>query len=183
MGKGRYHKVTREEHQKILASRHSVCPVPYAKIAEVTGVPERTVRRYADKQPGPSMVKRHRASMFDPYKEEIEALLNKDMGKQSRKIMAAMRDLGAAHPELNIRKTAFYDFVRRKCDLTNGPRLARIPLEHDYGEAQIDFCDVRYYRNGRLIDGHQFTMTFVKSGVSFVQVFPAENQQCLFEAV
>lgn len=183
MGKGKYHKVTREEHQKILASRHSVCPVPYSKIAEKTGIPVRTIRRYATKQPELVKVKRHRASMFDPFKAEIEELLNKDMGKQSRKIKAALRDFRAAHPEMTIKKTAFYDFVRNKCDLTNEPRLARIPLEHDYGEAQIDFCDVKYYRCGQLVYGHQFTMTFVKSGVSFVQIFPAENQQCLFEAM
>lgn len=183
MGKGKYHKVTREEHEKIIASRHSVCPVPYAQISEKIGVPERTVRRYASKQPAQVKTRRHRASMFDPFKDEIEALLNKDMGKQSRKIKVAMRDFRAAHSELTVKKTAFYDFVRNKCDLTNEPRLARIPLEHDYGEAQIDFCNVKYYRRERLIDGHQFTMTFVKSGVSFVQIFPAENQQCLFEAM
>ena len=183
MGKGKYHKVTREEHQKILASRHSVCPVPYATISAKTGIPARTVRRYANKQPEQVKVKRRRASMFDPFKAEIEGLLNKDMGKHSRKIKAALRDFRAAHPEMTIKKTAFYDFVRNKCDLTNEPRLARIPLEHDYGEAQIDFCDVKYYRCGHLVYGHQFTMTFVKSGVSFVQIFPAENQQCLFEAM
>ncbi len=183
MGKGKYHKVTREEHRKILASRHSVCPVPYSKIAEKIGVPERTVRRYANQLPEQMRVKRHRTSMFDPYKEEIELLLNQDMGKQSRKIKAALRDFRAAHPELTVKKTAFYDFVRNRCDLTNEPRLARIPLEHDYGEVQIDFCDLKYYRRGRHVAGHQFTMTFVKSGVTFVQVFPAENQQCLFEAM
>lgn len=179
----KYHKVTREEHRKILESRHSVCPVPYPVIAEKLKIPERTVRRYANKLPDQAMVKHHRASMFDTYKEEIEALLNKDMGKQSRKIKAALRDFRAAHPEMTVKKTAFYDFVRNKCDLTNEPRLARIPIEHDYGEAQIDFCDVKYHRRGRCVNGHQFTMTFVKSGVSFVQIFPAENQQCLFEAM
>lgn len=183
MGKGKYHKVTREEHQKILDSRHSVCPVPFPVIAEKLKIPERTVRRYANMLPDQARMKHHRASMFDPYKEEIEALLNKDMGKQSRKIKAALRDFRAAHPEMTVKKTAFYDFVRNKCDLTNEPRLARIPLEHDYGEAQIDFCELKYYRRGRRVDGHQFTMTFVKSGVSFVQIFPAENQQCLFEAM
>lgn len=29
----KYHKITREEHRKILESRHSVCPVPYSVIA------------------------------------------------------------------------------------------------------------------------------------------------------
>lgn len=183
MGNGKYHKVTREEHRKILASRHSICPVPYSKIAEKMGVSVRTVRRYANKLPDQARVKRHRASMFDPFKAEIELLLNQDMGKQSRKIKAALRDFRAAHPEMTVKKTAFYDFVRNRCDLTNEPRLARIPLEHDYGEVQIDFCELKYYRRGRCVDGHQFTMTFVKSGVSFVQIFPAENQQCLFEAM
>lgn len=89
MGKDKYHKVTREEHDMIIASRHSVCPVPYAQISEKIGVPERTVRRYASKQPEQVKTRRHRASMFDPFKDEIEALLNKDMGKQSRKIKVA----------------------------------------------------------------------------------------------
>lgn len=179
----KYHKITREEHLKILSSRHSVCPVPYPVIAKKLKISERTVRRYANKLPEQARVKHHRASMFDPYKKEIEALLNKDMGKQSRKIKAALRDFSEAHPEMTVKKTAFYNFVRNRCDLTNEPRLARIPLEHDYGEAQIDFCELKYYRRGRRVDGHQFTMTFVKSGVSFVQIFPAENQQCLFEAM
>lgn len=73
MGKSKYHKVTREEHQKILASRHSVCPVPYATISAKTGIPARTVRRYANKQPEQVKVKRRRASMFDPFKAEIKA--------------------------------------------------------------------------------------------------------------
>ena len=108
-----------------------MCPVPYHVIAEKLKIPEQTVRRYANKLPDQARMKHHRASMFDPYKEEIEALLNKDMGKQSRKIKAALRDFRAAHPEMTVKKTAFYNFVRDKCDLTNEPRLARIPLEHD----------------------------------------------------
>lgn len=180
---GNYHKVTPEEHQQIIASRHSVCPVPYNTISEKMGIPERTVRRYANKLPIKNIVIRHRSSMFDPHKDEIEALLNKDMGKQSHNIKTAMLTFRDMHPELKFEKTAFYDFVHAKCDLTREPKLARLPLEHDYGEAQIDFCDIVYYRNRRRVNGHQFTLTLTKSGISFIQIFPAENQQCLFEAM
>lgn len=180
---GKYHKVTREEHLKILASRHSVCPVPYTKISKTLGISVRTVRRYAKIQPGEVRPKRLRASMFDPYRAEIEGLLNKEMGKQSNNTKSAMLLFRAAHPNLEFEKTAFYNFVRNRCDLIREPHLARIPLEHDYGEAQIDFCEAVYYRVGRRVNGHMFTMTFVRSGVSFVQLFPAENQQCLFEAM
>lgn len=179
----KYHKVTHEEHLTILASRRSVCPVPYEKIADKLGISVRTVRRYAHKQPNSTQFKRIRTSIFDPYKDEIETLLNKEMGKQSHNIKTAMREFRAMHPGMRFGKTAFYDFVRHKCELKREPRLARIPIEHDYGEAQIDFCAVTYYRAGRRVNGHQFTMTFPKSDVSFVQLFPAENQQCLFEAM
>ena len=180
---GKYHKVTHEEHLTILASRHSVYPVPYAKISAKLGVSVRTVRRYANVQPTDVKLRQNRGSKFDIFKCEIEDLLNKDMGKQSHNIKTAMREFRAAHPDLIFGKTAFYDFVRYKCDLTREPKLARIPLEHDYGEAQIDFCEVRYYRNGRRVEGHLFTLTLPKSGMSFVQLFPAENQQCLFEGM
>lgn len=181
--KRKYHKVTLEDHRKILASRHSVYPVSYAKISEKTGVSVRNVQRYANKLPCDTKVKRLRKSMFDSYRDEIEAMLNKDMGKQSYNVDTCMRDFRKAHPDLKFGKTAFYDFVKYKCELTREPKLASVPLEHEWGEAQIDFCGVRYYRNIRRVDGHQFTMTFPKSNVSFIQIFPAENQQCLLEGM
>ena len=182
-GKRKYHKVTPEEHRKILASRHSVLPVAYSKISEKTGVSVRTVRRYAEKPPAVSKEKRIRASMFDAYKDEIETMLNRNMGKQSYNVKACMRDFRAAHQELQFGKTSFYDYVKYKCKLTQEPKLASIPLEHEWGEAQIDFCTATYYRGLRKVDGYQFTMTFPKSDVSFVQCFPAQNQQCLFDGM
>ena len=180
-------KVTPKQHEDILHSRNSVKQVTIREIASIMHLSPTTVQKYARIPQEVKCFRQRRASMFDPFCEEIEALLNAEMGKQSRSVKTAMRDFRAAHPELKFGKSAFYQFVRDRCDLTRQPKLASIPLQHDAAEAQIDFCEVRYYRKFgsriRRVDGHQFTMYFPHSDVSFVQIFPAENQQCLFEGM
>ena len=174
-------KVTREDHITILNLHDKGKSVRH--IANEVGHSPATIQKYGKMQPEINVFKKYRESRLDPYKEEIEAILDLDIGKQSHNVKTALREMRLRHPELNIKKSAFYQFVKDKCDLTRESKLARIPLEHLAGVAQIDFCKLIYYRRGKRIDGHQFTMSFPKSDVSFVQLFPAENQQCLFEAM
>ena len=173
--------VTADEHITILTLHRKGMSI--RAIAAAVGHSTTTVQKYIKAAPREDVFKTQRASMFDAHRDEIEGMLNREMGKQSHNIRTAMRDFRATHPDLLFGKTAFYDFVRNRCDLTREPRLARIPLAHEYGEAQIDFCDVMYYRNGRRVNGHLFVMAFPMSNMSFVQLFPAENQQCLFEGM
>lgn len=175
-------KVTHEDHITILNLRHK--GVSVRNLADLVGHSPTTIQKYQDIQPkGSAAFRKIRGSRFDPFKEEIEAYFNKDMGKQSHKVKTAMREFCKAHPDLRFGKSAFYAYVKDRCVLTREPKLARIPLQHNAGEAQIDFCEITYIRSGKLVHGHQFTMVFPHSDMAFIQVFPAENQQCLFEAM
>ena len=174
-------RVTRDEHITIQTLRNK--KMSFRKIAAIVGHSLGTVQKYSKIQTSECCFVHRRRSRFDPFKDEIEAMLNKDMGKQSHNVKTAMREIRKAHPELVFKKTAFYDFVKKRCNRTASAKLAWIPLEHEPGEAQIDFCELRYYRQGQRVDGHQFTMSFPFSNMSFVQILPAENQQCLLEAM
>lgn len=175
-------KVTHEDHITILNLRHK--GVSIRGLAELVRHSPTTIQKYQGVQPkDEAAFRKPRATMFDSFKDEIEALLNKDQGKQSHKVKTAMREFRNAHSEVRFGKSAFYDFVKTRCVLTREPKLARIPLQHDAGEAQIDFCEIRYIRSGKEVKGHQFTMVFPHSDMAFIQFFPAENQQCLFEAM
>lgn len=175
-------KVSQDDHITILNLRKTR-KLSVRCVADITGHSPTTVQKYANIQPDDKPFNHCRASMFDGYKDEIEAILNAEHGKQSHNVKTAMYEFRKAHPRFEFGKSAFYDFVARKCMRIREPKLARIPLDHSPGDAQIDFCEVAYYRHGRRINGHQFTMSFPYSNVSFVQIFPAENQQCLFEAM
>lgn len=149
-------------------------------IAAEVGHSTRTVQKYLKLGLTPECFKKHRRSRLAPYQCEIEQILGEDNGKQSHNLTTARGEIMKRHPNLCIQKSAFNRFVHDKCIET---RIARIPLEHDGTEAQIDFFAAKYKRRGRIVHGHAFSMAFPKSGVSFMQLFPAENQQCLLEAM
>lgn len=88
-----------------------------------------------------------RASRLDPYQHEIEKLImdSQKYGKQSLDYRGAHEELLQRHPELSISYPAFCSFIRQHCTIVKEDSLAAIPLEHEPGEAQIDFFDAKYH--------------------------------------
>jgi transposase len=126
-----------------------------------------------------------RHSSLDQYKEEIEKLLvdSHQWGKQALNLKNALKILLERHPDFSISYEAFCAFVRKRCTIAREDKLAAIPIDHQPGEAQIDFFDAIYYRRGKRIEGHGFTMSFPHSDCKLLQLYPAENQQCLLHAI
>jgi transposase len=55
-----------------------------------------------------------------------------------------------------------------------------LPLAHPPGSVQVDFGDFKYYDAlERPCEGHALIVSFPNSNVGWMQVFPAENQECL----
>jgi transposase len=55
-----------------------------------------------------------------------------------------------------------------------------LPLAHPPGSVQVDFGDFKYYDAlERNREGHALIVSFPNSNVGWMQVFPAENQECL----
>jgi predicted transcriptional regulator len=158
---------------------------PVREIGELLGISPTTVQTYKRDDCSEAQWERKRSSRLDAFKEEIETLINesKVYGKQSLNNKTAHMVFCKTHPEIKISYEAFNSFVNRRCKITSRRELAKIPLEHFPGEAQIDFCAVKYKKNGKWMNGHGFTMSFPFSNARFIVVYPSENQQCLFHAM
>lgn len=155
------------------------------EIAKSVPFSPKTIRLWLDKPSTDVKWQHKRASRLDAYQHEIENIImdSQKYGKQSLNYLGAHQELLRRHPELSISYPAFCSFIRAHCTIVKEEQLAAIPLEHEPGEAQIDFFDAKYHKRGRLIDGHGFTVSFPYSDAKFVQVYPAENQECLFHAL
>lgn len=155
------------------------------EIAKAVPYSTKTIRLWLSRKSTDTKWKQRRASRLDIFKTEIEGIIvdSQKYGKQSLNYRGALRELRKRHPELDISYPAFCRFVREKCTVVKVETLSAIPLEHEPGEAQIDFFDAKYHKHGRLIDGHGFTVSFPYSDAKFLQVYPAENQECLFHAL
>ena len=71
-------------------------------------------------------------------------------------------------------------YVNRKRDEMRKSRESFLPLAHPPGNAQADFGEFKYYDGlGREQKGHALIVTFPHSNTGWLQVFQAENQECL----
>jgi len=72
------------------------------------------------------------------------------------------------------------NYVNRKWLELAKHKESFLPLSHPEGSAQVDFGDIKYYDAfGRDFEGHELVVSFPNSNAGWVQVFPAENQECL----
>ena len=55
-----------------------------------------------------------------------------------------------------------------------------IPLDHDPGEAQVDWGEAQVYLDSRQIKVHLFCLRLCYSQRFFVMVFPRESQEGFF---
>jgi transposase len=60
-----------------------------------------------------------------------------------------------------------------------GEFRSALPLEHRYGEAQVDFGEADFVENGTLVHGSYLVVSFPKSNAGFLQLFKGQNLECL----
>jgi transposase len=81
-----------------------------------------------------------------------------------------------------------YSSVKRYCNRKKAELKRRkesyLPLAHAAGNAQADFGDFKYYDScGREQTGHALVVAFPHSNTGWMQVYPAENQECLLSGL
>ena len=75
-------------------------------------------------------------------------------------------------------------YVARKKEQMRKHKESFLPLAHPPGSVQVDFGDFKYYdalERGQ--EGHALIVSFPNSNVGWMQVFPAENQECLLSGL
>ncbi len=160
-----------------------------SEIAKEYGVDRKTVRKYINKEDwneaGVNTQRASRATVIDPYLPTIERWLIEDKTRRRKQRHTAKRVYTRLVEEEGY--TGSYRSVaacvgplRKRAYEENAPAL---PLQHIPGEAQVDFGEADYIEHGKRVHGAYLALSFPASNAGFAQLTPAQNQECLFEAL
>ena len=160
------------------------------EICEMTGISYHTVSKYADKTDWndrkPPNIKPENYPVLGPYIAQIDEWLAEDRRVPRKQRHTAQRIFERLRDEKGYRGgyTSVKRYVRRKKRFMPQNQEGCIPLDHPKGEAQVDFGKFVYHDgNDQEHNGYALNMSFPYSNIGFTQVFPAQNQECLFEGM
>lgn len=163
----------------------------YSDVARRTNIDFRTVKKYADQeefQPEIKRVKSQPAPVMDPVKDIVDQWLKEDMKKKKKYRRTAKRiwQLLKEDEELSFTgsdRTVRSYVSKRKKELLEESEGASIPLESKPGDAQVDFGEAPFKRNGKVVDLPYLVLSFPYSNAFLVQVFESQNQDCFLEGL
>ena len=158
----------------------------FSDIAKTLNINYRTARKYAlkddwndDKLPKLEPESYPVLGEFIPI---INKWLEDDKTKPRKQRHTSQRVYDRLHREHGY--TGSYSSVRRyvrkkKAEMSSKPKGC-LPLAHPQGEAQLDFGEFMYYDiHGQECKAYALIMSFPYSNKAYIQVFPAQNQECL----
>ena len=160
------------------------------KITDEVGLNFRTVQKYAymedfSPQTQPEM-KPVIYPVLGPYIAIIDEWLEQDMREPRKQRHTAKRILDRLKEEHGFTGgyTSVKRYVAKKRLLLSQAREGYLPIAHPSGHAQVDFGCFKYYDSlGGAHEGYALLMTFPYSNAGWMQVFPAQNQECLLEGL
>ena len=156
------------------------------EISKMVGKNFRTVQKYAYMNNfSPQVLPNVEADSYPvlgPYIAAIDEWLEQDMREPRKQRHTAKRIYDRLQEERGCpgSYSSVKRYVVRKRFLLNQERAGYLPLAHPPCHAQVDFGDFKYYDGlGEAREGHALVVSFPHSNAGWMQVFPAENQECL----
>ena len=157
-----------------------------SEIAREHHMDRKTVRKFIEREDwnqGTQSVS-ERSSVLDRFKPTIDSWLDDDRRCRRKQRHTAKRVYDRLREEYreegfscSYRTVAAYVAERRR--EIYGETRAALPLEHRYGEAQVDFGEADFVENGTRVHGSYLVVSFPKSNAGFLQLFKGQNLECL----
>lgn len=156
-------------------------------IEKETGHRIETIKKYTQMQDF-NIGKREihtRHGKLEPFKETIDQWLKDDLKVKPKQRHTAQRvhdrlkELYKDKFDVSDRAVRLYVAKKRK-ELASGTE-GHIPLDHAPGEAQADFGECQFIERGTIYDGYYINLSFPHSNGGYLQLFKAQNQECLLE--
>ena len=157
-----------------------------SEIAREHHMDRKTVRKFIEREDWNQSTQgaTERSSILDQFKPIIDGWLEEDRRRRRKQRHTAKRVYDRLCKEYSnegfscsYRTVAMYVAARRR--EIYGEFRAALPLEHRYGEAQVDFGEADFVENGTLVHGSYLVVSFPKSNAGFVQLFKGQNLECL----
>ncbi|NCD06504.1 MAG: IS21 family transposase [Spirochaetia bacterium] len=160
------------------------------EIIEETGFSYKTVRKYLDKDDFSEEIptKEHKPSILDPYKAEIEKLLdnNKESWRKQKLTARRIYDLlKEKHGEVEFSYHTVNRYVNKyKKEINCGVMKRFDRLYWSPTEAQADFGEADFIVNNNEIKRYKyFVLSFPYSNKAFTQIYSGENCECVCQAL
>jgi len=162
-----------------------------SEISRETGRDRKTVSMYLEKDDwNEENTRDPQESVFPklaPFKNEIDEWLAEDRKAKRKQRHTATRVYDRLIKKYGQKFNCSYrtvaGYVAMKKKEIFGKRTGHLPLEHIPGEAQADFGDAEFYKNGKHHSGKYLNLSFPYSNKGYFQLFKGENQECLFEGL
>ena len=163
-----------------------------SQIAGALQLDGRTVQKYVDMtdfndpEPKPASAQRF-CPKLDPYKPYIDKWLEEDRQAPRKQRHTAKKVFNRLRKEVrefncSYRTVASYYAVKHKA-VFGGIKGGFLPLDHNPGEAQVDFGAADFFENGRRISGKYLEVSFPHNNKGYMQLFQGENMECLLEGL
>lgn len=160
------------------------------EIARTVEVNRKTVAKYVNQEdfsPVVSAKRKKRCPVLGPFMPIIDQWLESDRKERKKQRHTAKRiydRLVAEHGYQGSERNVRLYVSRKKKELYSDKPEGYIPLEHQPGEAQVDFGEMDYRdAKGITRKGYFLNVSFPYSNAGFVQVFKGQNQECLLEGL
>ena len=159
-----------------------------SKIEKVTKHNRRTISKCVAKESFSEEKKSpKRKTKLDNYKSDIDLWLEEDIKARAKQRHTAKRvydRLMEKHGEnfdCSYRTIAIYVAEKKQALFKQEP--GHLPLQHKFGEAQVDFGKAEFIESGIKHSGSYLVVSFPASNAGFFQLFKGETQECLFEGL
>ena len=159
-----------------------------SKIEKVTKHNRRTISKCVAKDSFSEEKKSlKRKTKLDNYKSDIDSWLEEDIKARAKQRHTAKRvydRLMEKHGEnfdCSYRTIAIYVAEKKQALFKQEP--GHLPLQHKFGEAQVDFGKAEFIESGIKHSGSYLVVSFPASNAGFFQLFKGETQECLFEGL
>ena len=161
-----------------------------SEIARQTGFNYRTVRKYAyqddwsednlpNLEPKSYPILGPFIPIIDEWLEDDKRVPRKQRHTVSRIFHRLRDECGYTGSYSSVKR-----YVRKKRYVMHMDTEGYLPLEHPPGEGQCDFGEFMYHdAPGNEKTGYALHISFPYSNKGFMQVFPAQNQECLLEGM
>ena len=140
----------------------------------------RTVRKFLGDAGPPRYTLKvpRRRPVLDPFRGVIDQWLKEDQDRPPKQRHTAHRIYDRLVSEFAFQggESTVREYVRQ----VRPRRQVMIPLDHDPGEAQVDWGEAQVYLDGRRTKVHLFCLRLCYSQRFFVMAFPRQSQEAFF---
>lgn len=159
------------------------------KIVKETGHDFQTVKKYVEKDDFNLNLrpKQKRKGKLEPFKPLIDQWLLKDLEAKPKQRHTAQRIYNRLKElygdKFNVSDRSVRKYVAQKRQELSVEARGYLPLEHPPGEAQVDFGEAQFVEKGIKYNGYFLNISFPYSNGGYLQLFKAQNQECLLEGL